>query len=86
MVRFGLDGSDDLRAAMYHSIFLSNRNYLDDYFVSVGVDWYVKLLRNRKDIERNADGEPFFKPIPESFDHSRSRHELYRYYIVHLNR
>jgi hypothetical protein len=82
----GLDGSDDLRAAMYHGIFLTNRNYLNNYFVSVGVDWYVKLLRNRKDVERDSQGEPFFKPISESFDYSRSRHELYRYYVVHLNR
>lgn len=33
----GLDGSDDLRAAIYHSIFLSNGNSLGDYFVSVGL-------------------------------------------------
>jgi hypothetical protein len=84
-LKVGLDGSNDARAAVYHGIFLANKNYLSNYIFPVGVDWYVKLLRNRKDVERHSDGEPFFKPISEPFDYSRSRHDLYRYYVVHLN-
>jgi hypothetical protein len=77
----GLDGSDDLRAILYHSMIVSNREHLSEYFVYVGVDWYVRLLRNREEIERKANGEPFFKPRPEPFDFARSRRDLYRYYL-----
>lgn len=80
----GLDGTDDLRATLYHSIFIANRKPLGEYFSTIGVDWYVKLLRNQVDIERNEDGTPFFKPRPESFDYTRTRHDLYRYYMFEL--
>jgi hypothetical protein len=36
----GLDGSDDLRAILYHSMIVSNREHLSEYFVYVGVDWW----------------------------------------------
>lgn len=56
----------EVRAYLYHRMFLTNKEYLEQYFVSVGVDWYVKLLRNG-DVERNADRHPHFKPKPEPF-------------------
>lgn len=80
----GLDGSDDLRATLYHSMFITNREIMNEYFVPIGVDWYVKLLRNRQEIERTPEGEPFFKPRPEPFDYNRGRHDLYRYYMIKL--
>lgn len=80
----GLDGTDDLRARLYHSMFIANRETLSDYFQTIGVDWYVKLLRNQIDIERNEDGIPFFKPRPEAFDYARTRKDLYRYYMFEL--
>jgi len=80
----GLDGTDDLRATLYHSMFIANRESMGEYFETIGVDWYVKLLRNQIDIERNNDGTPFFKPRPEAFDYSRTRHDLYRYYMFEL--
>jgi hypothetical protein len=80
----GLDGTDDLRATLYHSMFNANKENLSEYFETIGVDWYVKLLRNQIEIERMADGSPFFKPRPESFDYSRGRHDLYRYYMFEL--
>jgi hypothetical protein len=82
----GLDGSNDLRAAIYHGIFLHNRHDLDDYLTPFGIDWYVKFLRSREDVERRADGQPYFKPISEPFDYVRSRHDLYRYYAVRLSK
>ncbi|SIS71191.1 hypothetical protein SAMN05421788_101766 [Filimonas lacunae] len=60
----GLDGSDDLRATLYHSMFTTNRKTMDEFFTTIGVDWYVKLLRNEEDIERNSDGTPYFKQRP----------------------
>lgn len=78
----GLDGSSEVRAYLYHRMFLTNKAYLDQYFVSIGVDWYVKLLRNG-DVERDAGGHPHFKPKPEPFDYTRIR-ALYRYYMFHL--
>lgn len=80
----GLDGSNDIRANLYHSMFLLNRSVMSEYFYAVGVDWYVKLLRNQHDVERDEDGNPFFKPRPEEFDYSRTRADLYRYYILEL--
>jgi hypothetical protein len=80
----GLDGTDDLRATLYHSMFNVNRAHLAEYFETIGVDWYVKLLRNEIEIERKPDGSPFFKPIPETFDYTRTRHDLYRYYMFEL--
>ncbi|SEJ52763.1 hypothetical protein SAMN05216327_11228 [Dyadobacter sp. SG02] len=77
----GLDGSNEVRAYLYHSMILTNRNHLADYLVFVGVDWYVKLLRNG-DIERMPGGQPYFKPRPEPFDFNRSRGDLYRYYLL----
>jgi hypothetical protein len=80
----GLDGTDDIRATLYHSMFKVNKENLSEYFETIGVDWYVKLLRNQIEIERKDDGSPFFKPRPERFDYSRSRHDLYRYYMFEL--
>ncbi len=57
---------------------------MDEYFMTIGVDWYVKLLRNKTDIERDYNGNPFFKPRPEAFDYTRNRHDLYRYYMFQL--
>jgi hypothetical protein len=79
----GLDGSDDLRATLYHSMFLLNRGILGKVFVTIGVDWYVKLLRNGK-IEQMKNGRLFFKPRLESFDYKRTKHDLYRYYMLRL--
>jgi len=81
----GLDGSNDLRANLYHGMFLANRKHLSEYFVAIGVDWYVKLLRNG-DVERRRDQSYLFKPRPEPFDYSRSRHDLYRYYMFYLKK
>ncbi|MCW3111025.1 MAG: hypothetical protein JWQ09_5531 [Segetibacter sp.] len=78
----GLDGSNEVRAYLYHRMFLTNKDYLEEYFVSIGVDWYVRLLRSG-DVERDADGHPHFKPKPEPFDYARIR-DLYRYYMFHL--
>ncbi|RYE19082.1 MAG: hypothetical protein EOP45_13165 [Sphingobacteriaceae bacterium] len=80
----GLDGTDDLRARLYHSMFITNRETLFEYFQTIGVDWYVKLLRNQIDIERNEEGIPFFKHRPEAFDYDRTRNDLYRYYMFEL--
>lgn len=82
----GLDGSDDSRAILYHSMFIANRKYLSHYVIGIGVDWYVKLLRNQIEIELKQDGTPFFKPRPEPFDYSRTRHDLYRYYMFQLKK
>jgi hypothetical protein len=82
-VKIGLDGSDDTRAHFYHRIFMNNKNYLGDYFVALGVDWCVRLLRNGK-IEINAAGEPFFRLRPEPFDYQRTTKDLYRYYMFYL--
>jgi len=82
-VAIGLDGSNDVRAYLYHRMFCSNKEYLDEYFVALGVDWFVRLLRNN-DYERNADGSAFFKPRPEPFDYQRAAKDLYRYYMFHL--
>lgn len=80
----GLDGSSDIRANLYHAMFVLNGEKMSKYFISVGVDWYVKLLRNKLDIERDEYMNPIFKPRIEPFDYSRSRHELYGYYMLHL--
>ncbi len=82
-ITIGLDGSNDVRAYLYHRMFLSNRQYLGNYFVATGVDWHVRLLRNGT-VEMDADGLPFFKPRPEPFDYNRSTGDLYRYYMFRL--
>ena len=83
-VTIGLDGSDDARAYLYHRMFLTNQSYLKEYFATIGVDWYVKLLRNREDIERDDGGHPYFKPRAEPFDYVRRPVYLYRYYMFML--
>lgn len=80
----GLDGSDEIRANLYHSMFVLNQGLMSDFFVCVGVDWYVKLLRDKKDVERDDQGNPLFKPIIEPFDYSRDRKQLYGYYMFSL--
>jgi len=79
----GLDGSDDLRARLYHRITKSNRNYLNDFFITIGVDWYVRIFRNG-DYEKNDSGYPIAKPRPEPFDFNRDNRDLYRYYMFRL--
>lgn len=81
----GLDGSNDSRAYLYHWMFQTNRQQLSEFFVSIGVDWYVRLLRDNE-VELDEDGSPFFKPRPELFDFDRPRLDLYRYYMFHLKK
>lgn len=80
----GMDGSNEARAYLYHRIIKSNQKELSDYVVCVGVDWYVRLLRNNE-VEKDDNGFAFFKPRPEPFDCDRSTLDLYRYYIISLN-
>ncbi|KAF2514032.1 hypothetical protein EYY60_04605 [Flavobacterium zhairuonense] len=80
----GIDGSDDLRANLYHRMFRYNYKDLKDFLVIIGVDWYVRLLRNGT-IELDNNGAAFFKPKPESFDFQRKTNDLYRYYMFNLN-
>jgi hypothetical protein len=77
--------SNDTRAYLYHRMFQTNRKHLDEFFSSIGVDWYVRLLRNQ-DIEKDEDGNAFFKPRPEPFDYKRANHDLYRYYMFKLKK
>lgn len=79
----GIDGSDERRAYLYHRMFKSNYETLKEYLIMIGVDWYVKLLRNGS-VEMDELGEPNFKPRPEPFDLKRGNGELYRYYLVTL--
>ncbi|MGF1925391.1 MAG: DUF6934 family protein, partial [Bacteroidia bacterium] len=79
----GLDGSDDLRATLYHSMFLLNKKTLGNVFITIGVDWYVKLLRDGS-IEQMRNGSFFFRPLTEPFDYKRTRYDLYRYYMLRL--
>lgn len=81
----GIDGSNDVRAYLYHRMFRHNKKQLSDVISTVGVDWYVKLLRNGTDIERDNGGIPFFKPRPEPFDTNRRSNDLYRYYMFTLS-
>ncbi|SHL99428.1 hypothetical protein [Chitinophaga sp. CF418] len=79
----GIDGSDDLRATLYHLMVKSNRVYLSEFFVIIGVDWYVRVFRDGN-YELDADGNLLSKPKSEQFDYERTRHDLYRYYMFHL--
>ena len=81
-VTIGLDGSNDVRAYLYHRIFTHNKDYLAEYFVALGTDWFVRLLRN-DDYERHPDGSAFFKPRSEPFDYQRPVKDLYRYHMFH---
>ncbi|MCC6370762.1 MAG: hypothetical protein IT236_07155 [Bacteroidia bacterium] len=79
----GIDGSNDVRAYLYHRMIITNRVYLSEYFVTTGTDWYVRLLRNGN-IELDSEGNAFFKPKPEPFDFKRQARDLYRYYMFRL--
>ena len=79
----GINGSDDVRAYLYHRMFQTNRQSLNDIFETAGVDWYVKLLRNDS-IETDEEGYPLFKPRLELFDYNRRSGDLYRYYVFYL--
>lgn len=81
----GIDGSDDFRATLYHKMFKANMNDLGDVLSVVGVDWYVRLLRDQMSVELDNDGNAFFKPRPEPFDLQRESRDLYRYYMYKLN-
>jgi hypothetical protein len=83
-IMIGIDGSNDVRAYMYHRMFLTNREYLKEKFAALGVDWFVRLLRNNE-LETNAQGKPFFKPRPEQFDYQRNAKDLYRFYMFKLS-
>lgn len=79
----GIDGSNDVRAYLYHRMFISNQKELHDLIITIGVDWYVRLLRDGN-IEVDSDGVLFFKPKPEPFDIQRKTNDLYRYYLIKL--
>lgn len=79
----GLDGSNDSRAILYHLMFKSNEKYFNDYFISIGVDWYVRIFRDDT-YEQDEYGYYIKRPRPEPFDYTRTRHDLYRYYMFRL--
>jgi len=79
----GIDGSDDLRATLYQMMFKTNKKYLDDFFVPLGVDYYVRIFRDGN-YEQDEFGNYIAKPRAEQFDYNRSRHDLYRYYLFRL--
>lgn len=79
----GLDGSDDSRATLYHLMFKSNKDYIDDFFIPIGVDWYVRIFRDNT-YEQDENGYYIKRPRPEPFDYDRTRHDLYRYYMFSL--
>jgi len=80
----GIDGSNDLRATLYHLMYKTNRKYLSEFFKAIGVDWYVRIFRDGN-YEADELGNYIAKPRPESFDYNRNRHDLYRYYMLSLN-
>ncbi|SFO98998.1 hypothetical protein SAMN05428949_7085 [Chitinophaga sp. YR627] len=79
----GIDGSDDVRAMLYHLITKVNREYLSEFFTVFGVDWFIRVLRDGR-LEIDENGRLISNPKPEIFDYQRSRHDLYRYYIFRL--
>ena len=72
-----------MRATLYHQMVNANRDYLEDVFVVIGVDWYVRVFRNWT-VEQDGQGHLLAKPRPELFDYDRERHDLYRYYLFRL--
>lgn len=80
----GIDGSSESRAYMYHRIFRLNFDEVNSFLRLIGVDWYVRLLRNKEDVERDLEGNPYYKPRPETFDKKRKTQDLYRYYMYSL--
>jgi hypothetical protein len=80
----GIDGSNEVRAYLYHRMFKSNHKELSEFLITIGVDWYVKLLRTGE-VETDNNGFAFFKPRPEPFDTLRKTNDLYRYYLMSLN-
>jgi len=76
----GIDGSDDRRAAVYHKMYINNKDYLEEYFEAIGVDWYVRVFRNWE-YEKDEHDNLLPKPRPEAFNYERSWHDLYRYYM-----
>lgn len=79
----GLDGSNDARARIYHMMFRSNIVQLGEYFETIGLDYYVKQLRNGE-LEVDTDQKYVYIPFPQPFDYSRSSRNLYRYYMFYL--
>lgn len=79
----GVDGSNDARAYLYHRMFFTNKEYLSEFLIPIGVDWYVRMLRDGT-VEKDPDGFVFFKPKPEPLDYKRSMKDLYRYYMFYL--
>lgn len=78
----GLDGSNDARARIYHMMFRSNIAQLGPYLATIGLDYYVKQLRNGN-LETDSIQEYLYTPIPEAFDYERSSRNLYRYYMFY---
>lgn len=79
----GLDGSNNTRATLYQMMFKSNKTYLSDFFIAIGVDWYVRIFRDDT-YEQDELGHFIKRPRPEPFSYERTRHDLYRYYMFRL--
>lgn len=81
----GIDGSNDARTYFYHRIFRSNHIYLLEYFKPLGIDWFVRLLRSGF-VEKDMDGLPAFKPMAEDFNFARKNTDLYKYYLITIDK
>jgi hypothetical protein len=60
-------------------MFQPNREYLNEYFITIGVDSIVKLLKNGN-IEVDANDLPYFEPCPEPFDYNYYFEPLVAYF------
>lgn len=82
-VAVGIDGSTDSRTYMYHRLFLTNEKYLAAYCDAVGVDWFVKVLRNGE-LEEHESGAFLARPRFEIIPKDGKRAALFRYYLLRI--
>lgn len=83
----GIDGSNNARAYLYYRCIQNNFDYLNQFFVIYGVNYYVRVLRKLKD---DDDGHPIdsndLKPIPELIEKDAiiPAEKLYNYFIFKI--
>jgi hypothetical protein len=80
----GIDGSNNARAYLYYRTIQNNYDYLAQYFVIYGVNYYIRVLRKVKDEDSSHPVDPEdIEAIPRVIKKGEEirSNKLYNYFI-----
>ncbi|MBN8853928.1 MAG: hypothetical protein J0H07_18860 [Sphingobacteriales bacterium] len=81
----GIDGSDNARAYMYYRCIQNNFTYLSSIFTIIGVNYYIRMLRQEEDGNCDLDTDDMHTKYKEiEANEIINPEKLYNYFIFNI--